>query len=403
MTGTTISPSGFEGTSIPSGENCPSEQELRAFLNGEVSSATLERTQIHLDRCPSCPQRLHKLLLSHADPITEALRQSATGSSFTTEANCTSAVQLIANGLDSPTLGMPPIIPPPLTRLGKYQIKRLLAEGGMGLIYLAFHVNQPMPVALKLLRPMVIYAPELIQRFRREYRAMSHLQHPNLVAAYDAGVTDGTPFLVMEYIEGVDISKLLERYHRLPVPVACEIIRQAATGLDHAWSKSIVHRDVKPSNLMLTRTSHGEARVKILDLGLARLLDPRSGIFLDANELTSEGQLIGTRGYIAPEQELNSHDVDCRVDVYSLGVTLHELLMGNRPQNPTSPAAPLTGLGNGIPAPLEVVLNSMLAANRDHRPATPGQVAIQIAEFCPNHGLGEWLRDFPAVVDPSGA
>lgn len=403
MTGRTISSSGFEGAPLPSVDSCPTEQELRAFLNGEVSSVTLERTQLHIDRCPSCPQRLHELLLSQADPITEALRQPATGSAFATEANCTSAVQLIANGLDSPTQGKPPIIPPPLTRLGNYQIKRLLAEGGMGLIYLAIHVNQPMPVALKLLRPMVIYAPELIQRFRREYRAMSHLQHPNLVAAYDAGVTDGTPFLVMEYIEGVDISKLLERYNRLPVPVACEIVRQAAMGLDHAWSKTIVHRDVKPSNLMLTRAPHGDACVKVLDLGLARLLDPRSGIFPDANELTSEGQLIGTRGYIAPEQELNSHNVDCRVDVYSLGVTLHELLMGHRPKNPTSPAAPLTGLGNGIPAPLESVLNSMLATNRDHRPATPGQVATQIAAFCSNHGLGEWLREFPAAVAPCGA
>ena len=154
-------------------------------------------------------------------------------------------------------------------------------------------------------------------------KAVGKLSHVNIVGAHDAGEIDGTHFLVMEYVDGLDLSNIARRLGQLPIPDACELVRQAATGLQHAYKHELVHRDIKPSNLMLTP----EGQVKILDLGLA-LLDGTSG---ENNELTSTGQMMGTLDYMAPEQGMDSHTVDIRADVYSLGATLYKLLTGTAP------------------------------------------------------------------------
>src|SRR5262249_38269469 len=174
----------------------------------------------------------------------------------------------------------------------------------------------------KILPPERTRDPLAVARFVREMAAVGRLEHPNVVRATDAGEEDGTHFLAMELVEGIDLGHLVRFLGPLPVPDACELIRQAALGLQYVHERQIVHRDVKPSNLMLAST--GE--VKILDLGLALL----QGDFAD-EELTGSGQLLGTAAYMAPEQWHDTHAVDVRADVYGLGCALYKLLAGKAP------------------------------------------------------------------------
>lgn len=208
--------------------------------------------------------------------------------------------------------------------------RKKLGSGGMGTVYRAVHRKLNRTVALKLLPQDRFQSRDAVARFEREMQAVGMLQHPNIVAAHDAGEVDSCHFLVMELVDGEDIGHLLSRTGPLPIAEACEIARQAALGLQHIFENGLVHRDIKPSNLMLAspRQRNAQPTVKILDLGLA-LLDPNQ---LGApRELTSTGQVMGTVDYMAPEQGLDTHSVDIRADLYSLGATLYKLLTGRAP------------------------------------------------------------------------
>ena len=155
-------------------------------------------------------------------------------------------------------------------------------------------------------------------------KAVGKLVHPNIVHAYDAGEEAGIHFLVMEYVDGVDVTRIQKRCGQLAVADACEIVRQAAIGLQHAHENRMVHRDIKPSNLLATK----DGVVKVLDLGLALL---HEGDAAAARDLTNTGQVMGTLDYMAPEQADDTHAVDIRADIYSLGCTLYSLLAGQPP------------------------------------------------------------------------
>src|SRR5262249_12116432 len=148
------------------------------------------------------------------------------------------------------------------------------------------------------------------------------LDHPNIVVAHDAGESRGVHFLVMEWVDGMDLARVVERHGRLPAADACEAVRQAAVGLQHAYERGLVHRDGKPSNAMLAR----DGRVRLLDLGLARSFGEAA-----ADTLTAKGALLGTADYLAPEQWDQPHAADTRADIYSLGCTLYHLLTGRPP------------------------------------------------------------------------
>jgi serine/threonine protein kinase len=206
--------------------------------------------------------------------------------------------------------------------LDNYVILDKLGEGGMGMVFKARHRKLGQVVALKVLSASVTSKPTAVKRFLREVRAVSQLQHPNIVAASDAGEDKGTHFLVMECVEGTDLSKLVKQQGPLPAERAVDCIVQAARGLAHAHAAGIIHRDIKPSNLLLD----SKGTIKLLDLGLARQAteDDDSA----TQELTKTGAILGTCDYIAPEQALNSKNADQRSDVYSLGCTLYYLLAG---------------------------------------------------------------------------
>ncbi|OYW20374.1 MAG: hypothetical protein B7Z55_07395, partial [Planctomycetales bacterium 12-60-4] len=289
--------------------------------------------------------------------------------------------------------------------LGQYRLLEKLGAGGMGTVYRAVHNKLNRTVALKVLPSDRFQSPDAIARFEREMRAVGMLQHPNIVAAHDAGEVDGTHFLVMEYVDGEDVGELLARTGPFPIAEACEIARQAALGLQHICDFGQVHRDIKPSNLMLAAPKHrsGSPTVKILDLGLALLEPTQLGTH---REITSTGQVMGTIDYMAPEQGLDTHSVDIRADLYSLGATLYKLLTGRAPlENPQHNSVmkrlialdrdqppPLSSLRPECPPALCDLVHRLLAKSPDDRPEQPQAVAEELAPFAAGADLRALLE-----------
>jgi serine/threonine protein kinase len=295
-----------------------------------------------------------------------------------------------------PTRAQQPVQPssrPSVRMLGEYELLEQLGVGGMGTVYRARHVTLDRFVAIKVLKSGCFGAEEAAARFRREIRLAGQLDDPHVVRAYDARTIEGTQFLVMEYVAGWDAHKLVERVGPLAVADACEVIRQAADGLQSAHAIGLVHRDIKPSNLMLSRGG----QVKILDLGLARLADATSA----SQAVTVAGVVMGTPDYIAPEQVMDSHRVDIRADIYSLGCTLYHLLAGYPPfatsSHPTfmdritahvsEPVPPIRQVRPEIPNELSAVLDRMLAKDPAHRYSTPLEVSSALSRFTSGAGL----------------
>ena len=294
----------------------------------------------------------------------------------------------------SPPLSEPSAVPPELAGHPRYQVLALLGQGGMGAVYKAEHKRMERIVALKVIRPGYIGNAAAVRRFQQEVRAAARLHHPHIVAAYDADEAGGLHFLVMEYVEGQSIADYLREHGPLPAAEACDYARQAALGLQHAHEQGMVHRDVKPHNLM--RTPDGQ--IKILDFGLARVgraveataTSPKSGV--SASQLTGVGAIMGTADYIAPEQADDAHGADSRADIYSLGCTLYQLLAGRppfaRPHVQMTLAAhqeetpkPLSATRPDVPAALAAVLRRMMAKSPVDRYQTAAEVVAALAPF----------------------
>jgi serine/threonine-protein kinase len=281
--------------------------------------------------------------------------------------------------------------------LGPYRIIDRIGEGGMGQVYKAYHQPMSRMVALKLIRKEKLTKPDAVSRFYQEIRAAAQLNHPNIVIAYDAGQADDTLYFAMEYVEGIDLAKLVKDKGPLPVPAACAFIRQAALGLQHAQEKGLVHRDIKPANLLLTRAPGAQAfgLVKILDFGLARLqsLDGDGA----GNALTKTGMVVGTPDYLPPEQARNSRNVDIRSDLYSLGCSFFCLLAGRPPfkgehltevllQHQTDPPPPLTDYRKDVPPGVQAIISKLLAKKPEDRFQTPAELAAALAAFAGKGG-----------------
>ncbi len=268
--------------------------------------------------------------------------------------------------------------------LGKYVILDQLGQGGMGTVFRAEHRRMLREVALKVLSPDVLAAAQSVQRFHREVRVAAKLTHPNIVTAYDADEEQGIHFLVMEIVEGTSLAALVKAEGPLPVKKAVDHVVQAARGLEYAHSKGIVHRDIKPGNLMLDQFG----TVKILDLGLARLDESGPA----AADITDTGNVMGTIDYLSPEQAVNTKNADQRSDIYSLGCTLWFLLAG-KPiyggQTPVErilahrdrPVPSLRQVRNDVSMELESLFRQMVAKSPDDRHQTMGDV-LKAFERC---------------------
>ena len=233
-----------------------------------------------------------------------------------------------------------------------YLLLDRIGAGGMGVVYKARHVRMDRIVALKVLARQVMQTPSAVERFYREVRASAKLHHPNVVLAYDASECQGVHYLVMEYVEGGDLAGLVEREGPMPLGRALRCVRQAAEALAYAHEHGIIHRDVKPANLLMTPSG----QVKLLDLGLARLREAEAqGQDLS---LTKTGHLLGTAAYMAPEHAANPRHADHRSDIYSLGCTMYRLITGQSPFSGTTVIEVIVA-GREQPTPdLRLALNS---------------------------------------------
>ncbi|HEY9712334.1 MAG TPA: serine/threonine-protein kinase, partial [Chroococcales cyanobacterium] len=200
------------------------------------------------------------------------------------------------------------------------------AEGGMAVLYLAHHISMEREVVVKVMHGDLLYRPEAIERFKRECKFVARLNHPNIISVYDFGfIADKQPYLVMEYLKGQSLADHLEDFGSFEVPVALKIISQVCYGLEEAHETGIIHRDLKPENIILQEKSERPDWVKIVDFGIAHLLDNT-----ELKRLTRVGFITGTPEYMAPEQ-FSDKQLDTRCDIYALGAVLFELLTGHPP------------------------------------------------------------------------
>jgi serine/threonine protein kinase/tetratricopeptide (TPR) repeat protein len=266
--------------------------------------------------------------------------------------------------------------------VGKYLILDKLGQGGMGVVFKAKQRTTGKIVALKILPPSFARDQQAVSRFKREIDAAGRLNHPNIVAALDADEDRGVHFLVMDYVEGRDLDRVVRTKGPFPVAQAIDCVVQAARGLETAHALGIVHRDIKPANLMLDAAG----TVRVLDLGLARIVESANPFGqTTANRLTQSGMYMGTIDYMAPEQAEDSRRADHRADIYSLGCTLYYLLTGQEPfpadtilkrlmAHQERPAPKLRTACPDVPPALELAFQKMMAKQPSERPATMTEV-----------------------------
>jgi WD40 repeat protein/serine/threonine protein kinase len=289
--------------------------------------------------------------------------------------------------------------------LGPYVLLDRLGEGGAGQVFKARHRAMGRVVALKVIRKELLGDADMLSRFQREVRVISQLTHPNIIQAYDAGSVASTYYLAMEFGEGIDLHRMLKQRGVLPVPQACDYIRQTALALQYIHHCGLVHRDIKPSNLLITGLAGNEVVdasgrpaggvVKLLDLGLARPLTTNSTT--PTSMVTEANTALGTPDFMAPEQALNFHDADIRADIYALGCTLFATLAGRPPfpgnnlaekllRHQQVPPPDLKQLRPDVPPELAAMVDRMLAKQPGERFQTPEEVAQLLAPLARGEG-----------------
>jgi eukaryotic-like serine/threonine-protein kinase len=303
---------------------------------------------------------------------------------------------MTGTGLDEPNADelLHPAVRPGDVLAGKYSVEKIIGSGGMGVVVVAVHVDLYERVALKFLLPEAMKSQEAVARFSREARAAFKIKSEHVGRVIDVGqLQDGTPYMVMEYLDGSDLDSLLQERGPLPVAEAVEYILQACEALAEAHTLGIVHRDLKPANLFLTRRRDGSPCVKVLDFGLSKVgvtIEPRR----KGASMTGTRQMLGSPAYMPPEQMLSPRDVDVRSDIWALGIILFELLtnaspfpadtlpqlqqriLGGTPQK-------LSGLRPDAPPQLDGIIERCLQKDRANRFANVADFAAALAPYGP--------------------
>jgi eukaryotic-like serine/threonine-protein kinase len=317
--------------------------------------------------------------------------------------------------------------------LGAYRILDVLGEGGVAQVFRAWSTRDKCLVALKVVRKEFLSNAEAVRQFVQEAKTIASLSHANIVRTMEADQINGVHFLAMEFIEGLDLNKLVRLSGPLPIPQACDYVRQAALGLQHAHERCLIHRDIKPANLFLLTPKGaldqtplpgtGEAKkiaplggtIKILDWGLADMRMPMAtGQQEPANTLQRE-ETIGTADYLAPEQAMDATKVDIRADIYSLGCAFYYLLTGQPPfaggsllqkllKHRETPAKPLAHMRPEAPAGLQPILDKMMAKKADDRYRSPASLAAALASLNRSAGTQvikpDALKGLPPKMPP---
>jgi len=268
--------------------------------------------------------------------------------------------------------------------IGRYEIVSELGRGGMGVVYKAWEDSLQRFVAIKMLGDQLTHDEIVVQRFLREAKAVADLNHPNIVQVFTVDTHEGRPYFAMEYVEGESLTELIQTAKRVDPKRAVKLLKETAAGLAAAHAKGVVHRDIKPDNIMLTK--HGG--VKVVDFGVAKIDDPDS-------KLTATGMAVGTPNYISPEVCLGK-DVDARSDLFSLGIVFYEMLAGESPFQADSPIAMMTAvvnsevpdittLNSAVDEDVRLILGQMLQKN----PAKRYQGCQQLVEDLESYIAGQ--------------
>ncbi|MFK7770165.1 MAG: serine/threonine protein kinase [Mariniblastus sp.] len=389
---------------------CYTRQELKSFILGNLPEEQTDQISTHLDQCNACEDTIVSLE-NTADNLVELLKGSTNGNHKIHQSPYDNNNDFQRAFVRSQDVFQDPVPLPSRSiddshyeqrQIGDYEIVSVLARGGMGSVFKARHTRLEKIVALKLLPERKMQNPEAIARFSREMKIIGQMSHPSMVSATDAGAENGVHYLAMEIVDGVDLGKIVRRCGPLSVANACELVRQAAIGIQYAHEQGVIHRDVKPSNLMLSR----DAIVKVLDLGLATL----GGLHSAIDELTTVGQLMGTLDYMAPEQCGNSQDIDARTDIYGLGATLYKLLCGVAPyssaENNTalkklkamaiSEPIPVSDRTAKVPPKLVAIIDRCLSREQENRFGSAAELASELETFCYDY-------DFVSLLDKAEA
>ncbi len=372
--------------------SCLSDEQLTPLAAGEAPAADVAK---HLERCADCRRRLRRLQ-REIKTVRQVFGELTTGGYW-----LDSKDTLPPGALPGSSPGAPSGSPPDVLALGtlqgrtlgRYVLLERIGQGGMGEVYKARDDRMGRVVAVKVLSHGAIISDETVARFRREVRAAAQLSHPNIVTAYDADEADGIHFLVMEYVDGTDLASMVKDRGPLPVAQAVDYLLQAAAALQYAHDQGIIHRDVKPGNLLVDRKN----TLKVLDMGLARF-DPQTAATASlADGLTVAGQIMGSLDYLAPEQAVDPNTADRQADVYSLGCTLFYLLTGRPIYHGETvlkavvahreQSIPRLGqLRKDVPEAVESVFRKMVAKQPAERPATMNDVIDALRACRPSTG-----------------
>ena len=402
------------GSSPTDLHGCPGREELIAFNRGTLPLALIKSVATHIKQCPLCEKSLSTLQNDGEtrgfDP--PALSPGDHEVNVQIEDSARSVlvdlpIDFSRSGPSRLAKGSNRILEAPL-QLGQYRLVEKIGQGGMGVVYKAWHERLKREVAIKLLPLDQLDDAEGIERFQQEMAAVGNVRHANVVFATDAGESEGVHFLVMEYVQGIDLGKLGAKLGRLSVADSCELIRQAAIGLDHIHRTGLVHRDLKPSNLMLA----ADGTVKIMDLGLARLRPD----LVDGDGVPAHRGVMGTIDYISPEQSRDSNAADIRSDIYSLGCTLFKLLCGSPPFSGDKfetvqeklhghrklPPPMLSEQRADIPPALEQIVARLLEKQPELRFQSPQELALALEPLASESDLTRLLTSVNLLVAASG-
>jgi len=309
----------------------------------------------------------------------------------------------------------PPTLPQPGDLVaGKYRVERMLGSGGMGCVLAAEHTVLRTRVALKLLLPLAAAIPGATERFLREARAVGALRSDHVAHVIDVGHTEsGAPFLVMEHLVGQDLRKVVRERGALPVREAVDYLAQICDAVREAHEKGIVHRDLKPGNVFLTARPNGEPIVKVLDFGLAKVLDPLRGEAPEES-ITQTDLVLGSPHYMSPEQFRSLRNADARSDIWAIGVIAYELLAGRRPffgegmsgvmmsvvtERPDS----LAEMRPELPPALVALIDRCLEKSPDKRPQSVDEIAFELTAIRRALPVGEASGSLGAVAEASGS
>jgi eukaryotic-like serine/threonine-protein kinase len=308
----------------------------------------------------------------------------------------------VEGGVTSETPSNPVGVRPGDILAGKYRVERVLGVGGMGVVLAAHHIQLDEKVALKFLLPHALAHPEAVARFIREARTAAKIKSEHVARVSDVGQLEtGAPYMVMEYLEGEDLSGWLEKHGALPVEQAVDFVLQACVAVADAHALGIVHRDLKPANLFCVRRSDAQLSIKVLDFGISK--STQVGASGPGMDMTKTSALMGTPLYMSPEQMRASRDVDGATDIWALGVILFELLAGEPPfaadtvtelvlKVATDPPLHLRSLRADMPPALDAVIGRCLEKDRTRRYRNVGELASALLPFAGSRAKGHVER-----------